>query len=775
MTPEPEPQWPPRSPHEALVSTPGGRERYRRIANETSPSPSSRRARGAPARDLTSGNRRGTAGDYNDDDEHDDDDDDDEETLQLKLEAIKARLRLKKLQNAKSKDKNHGQKPGGETSRQRRTTNDTANPEAAHGTASLETAHGTAGVNIEVAASPVRKAKHTQQQSPSRVLLGIDKGLKAKDISLKRAPLQAGARAAKASLAAAPPSSSDPPRIQSFSERLATARAEEAARARRQEQARKARSSAFGIGKEEVDRYKKSAVDIPHEAEEAPSFTREQILSDAKTSFDTQLPRSSTAPNLTSCLSFGSKSMDSESTGTDKASSFEPYSCFHLSRRILPHTVLARHVSGKKTLDIKELLREVKSPNYSLPDVEQDIVVFGIVASKSEPRAHKRVESKNGVQAGDRGKYMVMTLADLDYEVDLFLFNTGFARFWKLTEGTVVAILNPGVMPPPPGRQDTGRFSLTINSDADTILEIGMARDLGFCKSVKKDGQLCGAWVNQRRTHYCEYHSNEAVRKQKSTRIEMNSTGFGRQEARHKKQQAGSSGKAGHGSKTRGANNYDWETKSHWFASRSFSAADLLDGKDRTTADRMEKKAILRRSLAAKEKERDMMKKLGRVGNAAGREYMAHGEQQQRAAATAGHASSKGQDAAADADRHDASGKAQLSSLGLANSKARQIHLSPVKRKRAESSRTSSSVSSSAKSSGYGWGSNLRDKLSSMRDGGAARGAGGAGKRDQGSRSPVRKKTRFVTDKGIREAGRESLGTDLTTNEGDDDDLIIVK
>ncbi|PHH71533.1 hypothetical protein CDD82_6456 [Ophiocordyceps australis] len=768
MTPEPEPQWPPRSPHEALVSTPGGRQRYQRIANEASPS--SRRERGASARDLTSRSRRGTALDYNDDDENDDDDDDDdEETLQLKLEAIKARLRLKKLQNAKSKDKNPGQKSTRETSRQSTRTNDTAKPDAAH---------GTAGVNIEVPASPVRPAKDAQQQqqSPSRVLLGIDKGLKAKDISLKRAPPQAGARGGKSSFSAAPSSSSDAPRIQSFSERLATARAEEVARERRQHQARKARSGAFGIGKEELETYKQSAVDIPREAEKAPVFTRDEIVSDCKTSFDSQLPRSSTAPNLTWSMSFGSKtSTDAESTGPDKTSSFEPYSCFHLSRRILPHRVLARHVSGKKTLNIKELLRDVKSPNYSLPDVEQDIVIFGIVASKSEPRAHKRVEAKNGVQAGDRGKYMVMTLADLDHEVDLFLFNTGFARFWKLTEGTVVAILNPGVMPPPPGRQDTGRFSLTINSDADTILEIGMARDLGFCKSVKKDGQVCNAWVNQRRTHYCEYHSNEAIRKQKSTRIEMNSAGFGRQDTRHNR----GSRKAGEARKTRGAGNYDWETKSHWFASRSFSAADLLDGKDRTPADAQERKAFLRRSLAAKEKERSMMKKLGRVGNAAGREYMAHGEKQQQRAA-AGHASSKGQDAAVPGG-HDASDKAQLASLGLglANNKARQIHLSPVKRKRAESSRTSSSVSSNnnnAKGSGYGWGHNLRDKLSSMRDGGGA-GAGGGGdsKRDQGSRSPVRKKTRFVTDKGIREAGRESLGTDLAANDGDDDDLIIVK
>ena len=34
------PEWPPRSPHDALLSTPGGRDRLRRLAERTSPSPS---------------------------------------------------------------------------------------------------------------------------------------------------------------------------------------------------------------------------------------------------------------------------------------------------------------------------------------------------------------------------------------------------------------------------------------------------------------------------------------------------------------------------------------------------------------------------------------------------------------------------------------------------------------------------------------------------------------------------------------------------------------
>jgi minichromosome maintenance protein 10 len=91
----------------------------------------------------------------------------------------------------------------------------------------------------------------------------------------------------------------------------------------------------------------------------------------------------------------------------------------------------------------------------------------------------------------------------------------------------VVAVLNPGIMPPPPGKEATGRFSLVINSDADMVLEVGSARDLGFCKSVRKDGSVCNGWVNRKRTEYCEFHTNEAVRKVRSGRMELNSDPFG--------------------------------------------------------------------------------------------------------------------------------------------------------------------------------------------------------------------------------------------------------
>ncbi|KAG5929149.1 hypothetical protein E4U42_006973 [Claviceps africana] len=720
----------------------------------------------------------------------DEDEDEDEETLQLKLQEIQARLKLKRLQNAKAREQAGVQK----------------SPEieprsadlAMHSPARRSTRARTPGAdentrpacqnNTTVPASPVRKLQFLQQQtSPSRVYLGIDKGLKAKDVSLKRAPSHKGSQSVMGvnsggylnrsrSVSTPVTSSSEAPRPPTFNERLALARTKEVERAEKKEKIQRLRTDAFGIGQDEMEQYKKQAVEILDEPSQPRSFTRDEVLSKRAVASSSKRTRSKTPPkmaqrngaqgtqNSTSSTSNSEKSTKEDSSRAEKGetASFEAYSCMHLSKRILPHNVVARHVSSKQILNVKDLLKQVKAPDFALPDVERDVVVFAIVGRKSEPRAHKPMA---GQKQEDRGKYMVMTLTDLDYELDLFLFNSGFTRFWKLTEGTVVAILNPNIMPPPPGRQDTGRFSLVINSDADTILEIGSARDLGFCQSVKKDGQLCGTWVNKKKTHFCEFHSNEAVRKQRATRQEVNSNGFGGWEGRGKS--GGGGGGGGSYEAKKKNNNYDWETRSQWFATRSHSAADLLDGKDRTALDKKERAEFVRRGLEAKEKEHEMMKKLGRIGNAAGREYM------QRAGLKASGQGAKTAPSAADDQDNRAEPTANdVVSLGL-GSRDRTIHLSPIKRKRAESSQASSTGGSTESSTSslaatYGWGSKLRDKLSKMKEG---------EKLHKGEPPPVRKKTRFVTEKGIREAGRDSLGVDYSERQvslGDDDDELVI-
>lgn len=814
-----------------------------------------------------------------------DEEEDDEETLQLKLQEIQAQLRLKKLRKEKAKSVHE---PRGSFSQPSDADNGRiSRPDSAstalpgHRIKEIRRTEAATRTRpqppVEVPASPVRKAQPPPTQtSPSRVLLGIDKGLKGKDISLKRAPSlrrssdDIGGSQGTGYLRSArnPGSFDEKQRPLSFSERLKAAREEENVRQEKRDKAARSRSTAFNVGRQEMENYKTQATDILDEPSPMErDFTKEEILGNAPTSKSRVglIQRSNTTSSARPSSFSGAGSPDlfqahesftstaSEPQKSSSSPSFEPYSCFHLNKRILPHQVVARAISGKTTYSLKDLLRQVKSPDWSLQDDVIDSVVFAVVASKSEPRHHKpQYDAETGkMKQSERGKYMVITLVDLEYEVELFLFNTGFERFWKLSTGTVVAILNPDIMPPPPGKHDTGRFSLAINSDADTILEIGVARDLGYCKSVKADGTLCKTWVNARRTEHCEFHTNAALAKTRGARNEINGGGgFGKESTDFKRSK--SARWLSQEQKERGERRekiaekhgeLDWETRSRYFVSGGGRGASALD-KEANLAETREKAEGLKRRLAAQEKERDIAKRLAEMGTGGmGGEYMrATGGAPSAARATSsrtsrfgvgrttGAASMAPPTAArfspalkvpriplpgtysndAEQQQEAEERRTDARSLGLIAPRGSEpkIHLSPIKRKRQDSSNNSSfdsayqplpgtTAATSSRSSyltrpsgggsgGFGWGTSLRDKLSRMRDGerlgtslslslnlhakkdstSSSSGTGGSGSGNTGTmqsafrdkdRSPVRKKTRFVTDKGIREAGRESL------------------
>ncbi|KAL2266089.1 hypothetical protein VTJ83DRAFT_5441 [Remersonia thermophila] len=892
-------QWPPKSPHDVLMSTPSGREKLRRMAERSSPSPSPSRLRSSRSIPAFA-SRSATAGA---DDELFDgmdlDDEEDEETLQLKLQAIQAKLRLKKLQAAKAARKATAElrSAGAGTGIRTGTGIGTGTADAGEKHEGIPLQSKLAAVAavrdrmerdasrdlVQVPASPVRNLRPGSdvQTSPQRVLLGIDKGLKGADVSLKRAPSRTTLNASRQGerlggylrrTNSTVSSSQESTRPLSFNERLAQARSEETARQERRDRAQKARSTAFAVTRQEMEEYKAKAQDVPELPSRPQEYTREQIL--ASVGKPPGLARSNTDPGLRSTQpSSAGNSFTASFTGSPGGSepAIEPYSGLQLSKRILPHNVLARAVSGKKVYLLKDLLRQVKAPDWSFPDDETDVVVFAIVATKSEPRSHRPGPGTEGKQQ-DRGKYMVITLVDLEFEVELFLFNSGFERFWKLTPGTVVAILNPGILPPPPGREATNRFGLVINSDDDTILEIGNARDIGYCKSVRKDGTYCNSWVNAKRTEFCEFHTNQAVRKARSSRLELSSSaGFGsdsgprsRADTAGRRLQHGGSGGA---AAAVAAARYDRFTQSSYFVSFGLRGTDPDDERLTGIADRREREEAIKRRLAQREKERDMARRLAEAGTGAGRDYMTRAATRSTAAATTTTTTTTGTNgttlgssfssaitttssfssaippsSSATTSASFSFGDSQPQPQQPQRRDARALGL--VGRRTAEQAKISLAAPLSTTQNGMapgrsgppllrpgaprwdgapGWrpswrgcgrGAARRDagsvRVEHLRRVGAATGHPGrprhplpepggrlVGRRREqrrvgrplahplaGDKSPVRKKTRFLTDKGIREAGRESLGEPLSAaakmrrevvlDLDDDDDLIVV-
>ena len=790
------PKWPPRSPHEALLSSPTGRRKLRQAQDRTSPSPLKK------ASSTTSNTNKEVTMD------DDDDDDDDEETLQLRLETLEARLKLKRLQRKRLKAENI------DSDREQRSS-DGLNARSGRDTArqhniTINQISSTQpkSSDVQVYVSPQKRVVEVEAPSPGRVLLGIDRGLRGKNMSLRRPPISR-TRETKDddpfSGSSCMPNSRDHissvsqlekiPRPKSFSQRIAETRLHDNDQKAKSHRLRKQRSTGFGIQQKDLDAFKDASTSVTENSEqknnrgttEEIEFSRDEVLKAVNQPAGGLVQRSKTVsggrnarsnecqrPNRSNSFSLcpgtsertnhrprtrsgtppaSIKQFDSSSMSSAADDPLlEQYSAIHLSKRLIPHTFLSHTFAQKHISLLPSLLASIKSPCYNLPpELESDFIVLGIIASKSTPLSHKDAHKSTSTSdvtslaeatesnMNARGKYIVLTLTDLKWTLDLYLFTTAYTRFWKLTPGTLIAILNPSVMPPPPGKADTGRFSLVLNSSDDTILEIGTARDLAWCQSVRKDGKQCGSWVDSRHTRFCEWHVDRGVESMRKGRMEVNGmsapfgpggkkggrTGFWGGKRKSEKQGEGL---------LREGPQWDRATGSTYFIGPSVaggrSAASLLDAEGGAEARGGSREERIRKRLAERAREKEIARKLGEGGNGIGSDYLRLKAEKPKRAGSLGEAKS-GNDAVA--ETWDAK------TLGLLGNRAVDVQLSPVRRGEKRK---------------------------------AATGDGG------GMEPPRSKKTRFVTDQGIKIAGRESLGAAVCEvardGDGDEDDLDIV-
>ncbi|KAF2202380.1 TTL-domain-containing protein [Delitschia confertaspora ATCC 74209] len=751
------PNWPPRSPHEAILSSPGARKKYEerraRQRTSTSPSPLKRTSR------LTSRLQP-----------EDESDEEDAETLELKLKAIETRLKLKKLQQAKARQAVEDEGNGsGRTPSRTGTATSGRHPELPRPASA-----------VEIPMSPVRNRRPPEEpKSPARVLLGIDKGMRAQDVSLKR-PAGPNARSGGGTVptflarANATKSAETAPK-KTFSERLAEARTKEKAKEEKQERIEKSRSRGFGLNTNGTGLPSRagtsmsgtfgtprSSRDMAPPTRKGPELLKSPSFGDLRppstlssrsdpqsTVFSRPSSSSTQATTITPTSSFERPSL--ERSNSDQTSLFESFSGLHLKTRHIPHTNLTRTLDTKTIYTIPQLLKTVKSPNYDPPDVESDFVVIGIIASSSAPLNTKNAQrtAKSESDTSSAGKFMVIRLTDLRWELDLYLFDTGFSRFYKLTTGTLVAILNPDIMPP--RNRDTGKFSLKLTSSDDTVLEIGVARDLDFCHAMKKDGKECGQWVDKRKTEYCDFHINLQVEKARRGRMEVNTIASFGQGARNGGMFSGGgnrSAKFKNDGLLRSHGRYHDRDlgETMYIAPGPGAAAKLLDGEDLFRREGVGRAEQHRKRLAEQEKERELAKKLGEMGRGAGSDYMKAQAARKPGPFTQGN-SSQAQGAANPADDQAAGGLSEAV-MELLGKKAGHVSLSPVKRKRT----LGTTVTKSTPKEPVGWsgafkrGLLLSPKKEEKKD-------------EKRESSPAKKRARFMLEeKGIREPGRDSLG-----------------
>ncbi|KAK3724156.1 hypothetical protein LTR37_001280 [Vermiconidia calcicola] len=800
-------QWPPKSPFQALLSSPSGRRKWQDRRNNredersVSPSPIKRSLESSRKLQAMSGA----------DEEDEEGEDEDEETLQLKLQAIQAKLKLKKLrQKAKGDSNGNGSSGSGRASS--RADFMVVSPTKSKIASSARPRVDRGDVEVPLSPTKDRNVILKEQPSPARRRLGLTNDFKAQDVSLKRA--RDGTQIKRSDSARRTETESAAPKL-SFSERLNRSREETKDELIKQARIEKTRSTGFGHKAQlPTDEPRangratpKSASDVkrPSSAHQmhASNNTEKEAAVSRGNSTRTSRPERANVSRANGISSSRPQQDESNSTppaeNSDQPSpGFDPFSQTHLSKRYIPHPDVARALSDKEIYTLPHLLKEVKAPHYDPPDCEADFVLFAILASKSSPfdqkAAHRTSDEKNPQEDSEapRNKFMVLHLCDLKWEVDCFLFGTAFTQFWKLTPGTLLAILNPAIMPPK-GNQHNGRFCLKLGSSEDCVMEIGLARDLGYCDAVKKDGQACGQWIDKKSTEICEFHLNLEIDRNRKHRMEVNTmwrshNGKGGASENWKpksesRRECGFDNRLGGNKKGQAEKNKSFHREygqlysvpSAGGAGRN-SAASLLDAEDMDALQNMSASEASRKRIADAQRERELARRLGEMGNGMGAEYLR--------VTTQTNTTSEDTTLAKSTPYFE---KPSAQSLGLLGKRAEDQHLSPVKdRKR----HFGTGAISSAGPEAMGWGGARKagllqpkdNRMGSPEKGQTKLGNGGKAKpgivrnrSEDGSLSP-KKRARFALEKGIREPGRESLGEELKglAPVDDEDDLDIV-
>lgn len=310
----------------------------------------------------------------------------------------------------------------------------------------------------EVGQSP-SPVKRNPSGSPIRVILGVDKGLRAEDVSLKPKPK--------------PKPHPGPSTVQQQS------------------------TSKTLVGPSFSDRL----------------ITQRKVLQSKLE--ETQTIKSKRLPTFSLSCNVGKAHEEQpeseERVSQDENYIYEKYTKFRLTKRYLDEERAEKEFEDKEILGLKKLFAVISPPDFETPRYP-NFIVMGIIARKSEIKQNKL-----------NHKYVMITLTDLNYEVELAIHGEAFEKYWKLLlEGTLIAVLNPDVYTK--NIEGAKSFGISVTSSYDVILEIGYSKDFAKCQAITQKGHKCNQWVDSRRNIYCDYHVELGVKRTGRGRTELNSS-----------------------------------------------------------------------------------------------------------------------------------------------------------------------------------------------------------------------------------------------------------
>lgn len=186
---------------------------------------------------------------------------------------------------------------------------------------------------------------------------------------------------------------------------------------------------------------------------------------------------------------------------------------------LISSSLLQERMSGRKAVPVCNLKNHLTTGN-----LKEDWALAGVIVTKGAI-----MTSKKGHQ------YTIWKISDLKNDikmVSVFLFKNAYKDLWKTAQGMVVAILNPNTMEKSSDKYDD--LCLSVDN-AEKCMILGQSKDLGVCKSRKKNGDACTAIVNKHSCEFCVYHVQQEYGKMSGrAELQSNSSGRGLQSLRNK-------------------------------------------------------------------------------------------------------------------------------------------------------------------------------------------------------------------------------------------------
>lgn len=201
--------------------------------------------------------------------------------------------------------------------------------------------------------------------------------------------------------------------------------------------------------------------------------------------------------------------------GNDNSTAKDVYSDPFFGIRIVSPLIssveLRERMKDKIAITVSRVKNHIISNN-----IHNDWVIAGVLINKSATKTSQKGTS-----------YCIWKISDLSDDlktVSIFLFSNAYKQLWKTIIGSVIGILNPNVLE---SKDNIDQATLSIDNPQKLMI-LGRSKDMGKCKSIKKNGDPCTAIVNTNRCEYCIYHVKQEYKKcARRADIQSSNTSYG--------------------------------------------------------------------------------------------------------------------------------------------------------------------------------------------------------------------------------------------------------